>query len=207
MLVDIKPWFLPWPRILQSEKLGWPWMLNSGPFKPFKRGLIRQLQIAWFVLVRLRLALSACVAIRAFVPPAQPNAAPALRASAAAVLAASTALPAGAADEYLNYNMTGRIQVGDQPWWIAGVQFFVTVVKLVSHTKDAGLTWSFNLKFNPCMQCVTWRLKGMYLEGEFTPFMIIGYFGLTTFLTAFAFGSYLILTKLKIIWLAYSLTI
>ncbi|CAK9046212.1 unnamed protein product [Durusdinium trenchii] len=87
------------------------------------------------------LALSACVAIRAFVPPAQPNAAPALRASAAAVLAASTALPAGAADEYLNYNMTG----------------------------------------------------------EFTPFMIIGYFGLTTFLTAFAFGSYLILTKLKII--------
>ena len=36
--------------------------------------------------------------------------------------------------------------------------------------------------------------------GEYTPFMIIGYFGLTTFLTAFAFGSYFILTKLKIIW-------
>ena len=29
--------------------------------------------------------------------------------------------------------------------------------------------------------------------------MVIGYFGLTTFLTAFAFGSYLVLTKLKII--------
>ena len=26
--------------------------------------------------------------------------------------------------------------------------------------------------------------------------MVIGYFGLTTFLTAFAFGSYLVLTKL-----------
>jgi hypothetical protein len=38
-----------------------------------------------------------------------------------------------------------------------------------------------------------------WLRGEYTPFMIIGYFGLTTFLTAFAFGSYLILTKLKII--------
>eukprot|EP00435_Cladocopium_sp_Y103_P050083 s1134_g15.t1 len=37
------------------------------------------------------------------------------------------------------------------------------------------------------------------MTGEYTPFMIIGYFGLTTFLTAFAFGSYLILTKLKII--------
>ena len=87
------------------------------------------------------LALSAFAALRAFVPPADAPS-PALRASAAAaVAAASTALPAGAADEYLNYNMTG----------------------------------------------------------EYTPFMIIGYFGLTTFLTAFAFGSYLILTKLKII--------
>ena len=37
------------------------------------------------------------------------------------------------------------------------------------------------------------------MTGEFTPFMVIGYFGLTTFLTAFAFGSYLVLTKLKII--------
>mmetsp|Transcript_24135 Transcript_24135/g.55965 ORF Transcript_24135/g.55965 Transcript_24135/m.55965 type:complete len:102 (+) Transcript_24135:75-380(+) len=37
------------------------------------------------------------------------------------------------------------------------------------------------------------------MTGEYTPFMVIGYFGLTTFLTAFAFGSYLILTKLKII--------
>merc|ERR1719502_1278171 len=35
--------------------------------------------------------------------------------------------------------------------------------------------------------------------GEPTPFMVIGYFGLTSFLTAFAFLSYLILTKLKII--------
>eukprot|EP00438_Fugacium_kawagutii_P007635 Skav207578 [mRNA] locus=scaffold2931:58130:58615:+ [translate_table: standard] len=90
----------------------------------------------------LRLAISAFAALRAFVPPAEPS--PALRATvsaASAVAAASTALPAGAADEYLNYNMTG----------------------------------------------------------EYTPFMIIGYFGLTTFLTAFAFGSYLILTKLKII--------
>eukprot|EP00438_Fugacium_kawagutii_P005101 Skav204554 [mRNA] locus=scaffold1059:22730:23532:- [translate_table: standard] len=85
------------------------------------------------------LAICAFAALTAFVPPASPS--PALRASAAAVVAASTALPAGAADEHLNYNMIG----------------------------------------------------------EYTPFMIIGYFGLTTFLTAFAFGSYLILTKLKII--------
>eukprot|EP00931_Biecheleriopsis_adriatica_P009324 TRINITY_DN1103_c0_g1_i1.p2 TRINITY_DN1103_c0_g1~~TRINITY_DN1103_c0_g1_i1.p2 ORF type:complete len:110 (+),score=27.88 TRINITY_DN1103_c0_g1_i1:79-408(+) len=35
--------------------------------------------------------------------------------------------------------------------------------------------------------------------GEYTPFMTIGYFGLTSFLTAFCFLSYLILTKLKII--------
>lgn len=77
----------------------------------------------------------------AFVPPAE--SAPALRGASAAVPLAVVASPlaASAADEYLNYNMTG----------------------------------------------------------EFTPFMIIGYFGLTTFLTAFAFGSYLILTKLKII--------
>ena len=90
------------------------------------------------------LAVSAFAALRAFVPPAADAHSPALRASAAAagtVAAVSSALPAGAADEYLNYNMTG----------------------------------------------------------EYTPFMIIGYFGLTTFLTAFAFGSYLILTKLKII--------
>ncbi|CAJ1378289.1 unnamed protein product [Effrenium voratum] len=68
---------------------------------------------------------------------------PSLRATPAATAwcQRSAALGAGAADEYLNYNMTG----------------------------------------------------------EYTPFMIIGYFGLTTFLTAFAFGSYLILTKLKII--------
>lgn len=74
-----------------------------------------------------------------FVPPATDSVA--LR--GAPVVAAVAAMPmaASAADEYLNYNMTG----------------------------------------------------------EFTPFMIIGYFGLTTFLTAFAFGSYLILTKLKII--------
>ncbi|CAL1148906.1 unnamed protein product [Cladocopium goreaui] len=96
------------------------------------------------LLTTVVLAISAFCALRAFVPPADaPNAA--LRGSAvaasAAVAAASSALPAGAADEYLNYNMTG----------------------------------------------------------EYTPFMIIGYFGLTTFLTAFAFGSYLILTKLKII--------
>ena len=42
-------------------------------------------------------------------------------------------------------------------------------------------------------------LKIPVAPGEFTPFMVIGYFGLTTFLTAFAFGSYLVLTKLKII--------
>mmetsp|Transcript_29903 Transcript_29903/g.69527 ORF Transcript_29903/g.69527 Transcript_29903/m.69527 type:complete len:127 (+) Transcript_29903:12-392(+) len=35
--------------------------------------------------------------------------------------------------------------------------------------------------------------------GEFTPYFFIGYFGLTTVFTAFAFLSYLILTKLKII--------
>eukprot|EP00930_Biecheleria_cincta_P084907 TRINITY_DN7432_c0_g3_i1.p1 TRINITY_DN7432_c0_g3~~TRINITY_DN7432_c0_g3_i1.p1 ORF type:complete len:121 (+),score=21.37 TRINITY_DN7432_c0_g3_i1:51-365(+) len=35
--------------------------------------------------------------------------------------------------------------------------------------------------------------------GEFTPYMIIGYFGTTTAMTAIAFLSYLILTKLKII--------
>ena len=45
-----------------------------------------------------------------------------------------------------------------------------------------------------------WHESTNQLVGEYTPFMIIGYFGLTTFLTAFAFGSYLILTKLKIIW-------
>lgn len=58
--------------------------------------------------VGVRLAISAFAALRAFVPPAEPS--PALRASvsaASAVAAASTALPAGAADEYLNYNMTG----------------------------------------------------------------------------------------------------
>ena len=80
----------------------------------------------------------------AFVPPAESSPGlPALRGASAAVPVAMVASPlaASAADEYLNYNMTG----------------------------------------------------------EFTPFMIIGYFGLTTFLTAFAFGSYLILTKLKII--------
>ena len=48
-------------------------------------------------------------------PPADtPNAA--LRGSAvaasAAVAAASSALPAGAADEYLNYNMTGGVEMG-----------------------------------------------------------------------------------------------
>eukprot|EP00434_Breviolum_minutum_P001755 symbB.v1.2.001553.t1/scaffold70.1/size352959/3 len=97
------------------------------------------------LLTMVVLAVSAFAALRAFVPPAADAHSPALRASAAAaagtVAAVSSALPASAADEYLNYNMTG----------------------------------------------------------EYTPFMIIGYFGLTTFLTAFAFGSYLILTKLKII--------
>ena len=62
-----------------------------------------------------RLAISAFCALRAFVPPADaPNAA--LRGSAvaasAAVAAASSALPAGAADEYLNYNMTGGVEMG-----------------------------------------------------------------------------------------------
>jgi hypothetical protein len=61
------------------------------------------------------LAISAFCALRAFVPPADaPNAA--LRGSAvaasAAVAAASSALPAGAADEYLNYNMTGGVEMG-----------------------------------------------------------------------------------------------
>ncbi|CAJ1330259.1 unnamed protein product [Effrenium voratum] len=84
----------------------------------------------------LLLSLLALCLAPAFVPSA-PRAAPA--ALSAAVAAAP--LAANAADEYLNYNMTG----------------------------------------------------------EYTPFMIIGYVGLTTFLTAFAFGSYLILTKLKII--------
>ena len=63
--------------------------------------------------------------------------------------------------------------------------------------------WEFELEFP-----LTWSSwlfwpheeKTHQLVGEYTPFMIIGYFGLTTFLTAFAFGSYLILTKLKIIW-------
>ena len=57
-------------------------------------------------------------------PPADaPNAA--LRGSAvaasAAVAAASSALPAGAADEYLNYNMTGtrRVEMGRNGWkWV-----------------------------------------------------------------------------------------
>uniref|UniRef100_A0A6T1EYX4 Photosystem II reaction center protein T n=1 Tax=Alexandrium monilatum TaxID=311494 RepID=A0A6T1EYX4_9DINO len=37
------------------------------------------------------------------------------------------------------------------------------------------------------------------MAGEFTNFFIVGYFGLTTAFTVFAFLSYLILTKLKII--------
>lgn len=60
----------------------------------------------------MRLAVSAFAAIRAFVPPAADAHSPALRASAAAagtVAAVSSALPAGAADEYLNYNMTGGV--------------------------------------------------------------------------------------------------
>ena len=48
-----------------------------------------------------------------------------------------------------------------------------------------------------CRFCVP--VDDGFMQGEFTPFMVIGYFGLTTFLTAFAFGSYLVLTKLKII--------
>eukprot|EP00933_Yihiella_yeosuensis_P035276 TRINITY_DN2879_c0_g1_i2.p1 TRINITY_DN2879_c0_g1~~TRINITY_DN2879_c0_g1_i2.p1 ORF type:complete len:107 (-),score=28.61 TRINITY_DN2879_c0_g1_i2:249-569(-) len=35
--------------------------------------------------------------------------------------------------------------------------------------------------------------------GEYTPFMTIGYFGLTSAMTVTAFFSYLVLTKLKII--------
>ncbi|CAK9011890.1 unnamed protein product [Durusdinium trenchii] len=92
------------------------------------------------LLTALLLAVVGVLSLRStFVPPATDSVA--LR--GAPVVAAVAAMPmaASAADEYLNYNMTG----------------------------------------------------------EFTPFMIIGYFGLTTFLTAFAFGSYLILTKLKII--------
>ena len=60
----------------------------------------------------MRLAVSAFAALRAFVPPAADAHSPALRASAAAagtVAAVSSALPAGAADEYLNYNMTGGV--------------------------------------------------------------------------------------------------
>mmetsp|Transcript_102962 Transcript_102962/g.317658 ORF Transcript_102962/g.317658 Transcript_102962/m.317658 type:complete len:109 (+) Transcript_102962:120-446(+) len=37
------------------------------------------------------------------------------------------------------------------------------------------------------------------MAGEFTQFFVVGYFGLTTAFTVFAFLSYLILTKLKII--------
>lgn len=56
-----------------------------------------------------RLVFSSFAALKGFVPTPEPSSAPALRAStAAAVAAASTALPAGAADEYLNYNMTGQ---------------------------------------------------------------------------------------------------
>ncbi|CAK9046190.1 unnamed protein product, partial [Durusdinium trenchii] len=164
------------------------------------------------------LALSACVAIRAFVPPAQPNAAPALRASAAAVLAASTALPAGAADEYLNYNMTGEFT----PFMIIGyfgLTTFLTAFAFGSLALSACV--AIRAFVPPAQPNAAPALRASaaavlaastalpagaadeYLNynmtGEFTPFMIIGYFGLTTFLTAFAFGSYLILTKLKII--------
>ena len=56
-----------------------------------------------------RLVFSTLAALKGFVPTPEPSSAPALRASTAtAVAAASTALPAGAADEYLNYNMTGQ---------------------------------------------------------------------------------------------------
>ncbi|CAE6956211.1 unnamed protein product [Symbiodinium sp. CCMP2456] len=85
--------------------------------------------------------LAACLmSLQAFVSAPRAES-PSLRGLAAAGSIAAAPGVASAADEYLNYNMTG----------------------------------------------------------EFTPFMVIGYFGLTTFLTAFAFGSYLVLTKLKII--------
>ena len=65
----------------------------------------------FFLTLETRLAVSAFAALRAFVPPAADAHSPALRASAAAaagtVAAVSSALPASAADEYLNYNMTG----------------------------------------------------------------------------------------------------
>ncbi|CAE7223618.1 unnamed protein product [Symbiodinium pilosum] len=54
----------------------------------------------------------------------------------------------------------------------------------------------------PAVASAAEAAKDEYLNynftGEFTPFMVIGYFGLTTFLTAFAFGSYLALTKLSL---------
>eukprot|EP00413_Alexandrium_margalefii_P039854 CAMPEP_0204597790 /NCGR_PEP_ID=MMETSP0661-20131031/53986_1 /ASSEMBLY_ACC=CAM_ASM_000606 /TAXON_ID=109239 /ORGANISM="Alexandrium margalefi, Strain AMGDE01CS-322" /LENGTH=112 /DNA_ID=CAMNT_0051608489 /DNA_START=78 /DNA_END=416 /DNA_ORIENTATION=- len=43
------------------------------------------------------------------------------------------------------------------------------------------------------------KLVDYNMAGEFTQFFVVGYFGLTTAFTAFAFFSYLILTKLKII--------
>ena len=65
----------------------------------------------------MRLAVSAFAALRAFVPPAADAHSPALRASAAAAAgtaaAVSSALPAIAGDEYLNYNMTGGVWGSD----------------------------------------------------------------------------------------------
>uniref|UniRef100_A0A6T1EYV2 Uncharacterized protein n=1 Tax=Alexandrium monilatum TaxID=311494 RepID=A0A6T1EYV2_9DINO len=43
------------------------------------------------------------------------------------------------------------------------------------------------------------KLVDYNMAGEFTQFFVVGYFGLTTAFTVFAFLSYLILTKLKII--------
>ncbi|CAJ1427416.1 unnamed protein product [Effrenium voratum] len=147
--------------------------------------------------VLLRLALFAFAGLRAFVPPQQP-----LRgaSAAAAVAAASAALPAGAADEYLNYNMTGEYT----PFMIIGYFGLTTFLTAFAFGSLALFAFAGLRAFVPPQQplrgaSAPLRWARERRMSEYTPFMIIGYFGLTTFLTAFAFGSYLILTKLKII--------
>ena len=96
---------------------------------------------------------------------------PSLRGLAAAASIAAAPGVATAGDDYLNYNMTG------------------------------GSARCSEATCYPCLQGLSMSVQchAASMIGEFTPFMVIGYFGLTTFLTAFAFGSYLVLTKLKII--------
>ncbi|CAE7257676.1 unnamed protein product [Symbiodinium microadriaticum] len=131
--------------------------LNLEDFWTFSQQLVPETE---FCVAEVVTKVCTC---QAFVPAPHAES-PSLRGLAAAAGIAAAPGVASAADEYLNYNMTGEFT----PFMVIG--YF-------------GLT----------------TFLTAFAFGEFTPFMVIGYFGLTTFLTAFAFGSYLVLTKLKII--------